>query len=105
MDSVDLRGEEMIPQPNCSEAVYRIRVDKITEKEREIIKDIIKQLEELDREDWNVNNGTYWRESEIFGIKIIEIYGQYPYDRSYYLDKIFKSLPFADRIKCETDLI
>ena len=93
----------MIPQPNCSEAIYRIRIDNLTRKEIEVIEEIIEQLEKLNKDGWNVNDGTWWRTTTIFGIRMIEIRGQYPYDNSYVLDTIFKSLPFSDKIKTEVD--
>ena len=100
---VDLRSDNMIPQPNCSEAIYRIRIDNLTKEEIEKVEEIIEKLEKLEQDEWNVNDGTWWRRVTIFGINIIEIRGQYPHDRSSILDALFKSLPFGDKIKTEVD--
>ena len=67
------------------------------------VEEIIEKLEKLEQDEWNVNDGTWWRRVTIFGINIIEIRGQYPYDNSNVLDALFKSLPFSDKIKTEVD--
>ena len=79
------RGGCVILNPNCSEAVMRIRVNSLTNEEREKIEAFLNKCNDLDGTEENENMtelekeiagrwySTSWRAVTIFGIEVISI--------------------------------
>ncbi len=66
--------------PNCSEAVMRIRTDKMTPEQKD---KLFKELEtKFDSSENDEARDTSVSEEEIFGIPTIKIDGQMPYNNS-----------------------
>lgn len=88
----------MLLNPNCSEAIVRIRIDNLSDIEIESIMGLIKSWE-TNSDDWDCNSGTYYDRGNIFGIEYIEINGQFPYDNYDLVKEKLKKLPFYDKIE------
>jgi len=109
----------MILQPSCSEAVARINLENLTEKEVAVLLSTIEDMEshgdeyELDDEEeedttetkeevpsWG---DTSWAKKSLFGHPIIEISGGFPYYEADYLEKKLRALPFGKKLEIEFD--
>ena len=81
--------------PNCSEAVMHIRTDRLSEQEKDELCGILeKAAEEYD-------NDTWVTEGELFGIQVITVSGDMPYNEPDKLgeivDKYDVDVEFADQ--------
>jgi len=85
--------------PNCSEATCRLKIDNLTDKEEECVDVMLKDLEE-NNEDWG---DTSYSTNTIFGIRVIEIKGNYPYNNDTDLANALDKLPFRDKFEVEFD--
>lgn len=84
--------------PNCSEAIMRLRIDKLKEKEIEKIEN---QMEEMEGEEWWAE--TNWKRMKIFGIEAIEISGNAPFNNPDNIKGKLEKLPFFKKITIEED--
>lgn len=85
--------------PNCSEATVRLRTDFLNEKEKKALEDYIIDLEK-DTDFWYEAN---WYHHSMFGMEIISINGDMPYNHyDDLIDKLSK-LPFWGKIEHEYD--
>lgn len=92
----------MVLNPNCSEAVMRIRTDKMTSEKKE------KLLEELKQKfDSGYNSEsyeTYVTEEIIFGIPIIKISGAEPHNNRSVIEGVLDSHKVSnDSVEVESD--
>jgi len=92
----------MILNPNCSEAVMRISLNKLSEKEKDTLHKYIEELDKLandesDEYDWWYE--TYTKDDSFCGINWIELEGETPFNHWNKLERYIKKLPFID--KCE----
>jgi hypothetical protein len=97
--------EEIVLNPNCSEAVCRIRTDNLTEDEKIALRAKIDKLvngdEDKDEAGWQSDTSVY--EETVFGIPCIKIDGDLPYNGSEELDGALEELPFFSKLKMETE--
>ena len=85
--------------PNCSEAIFRLRTGKLKANEKVELDRVIEKLK-ADEEIWG---DTYTSEKKIFGIEHIEINGQAPYHHGDELKEELSKLPFWKKLECEKD--
>jgi len=79
----------MILNPNCSEAVMRIRTDAMTEEQKtKLLNELTEKFDS--NEDKNEAYDTSVSEETIFGIPHIAIDGQMPYNNSEDIDKVLE---------------
>lgn len=83
--------------PNCSEAIIRFRVDKLTEEENEKLFKALKSY--VDKYDYETN--IY--DNTIFGIHCITVDGNAPYNDSDGLKKIVNKFSFKNKIEIEEE--
>jgi len=101
-------GEERaVLNPNCSEAVMRLKIDKLSEKEIKELDNLLKDMDEGtellgDDEDNNFWYDTSWKDTEIFGMRVMEIKGETPFNNPEELEnKLRKKLKFFNKVKVE----
>ena len=127
-ENKDSGGERMILNPNCSEAVCRISLENLSEEEKEKLLDIFRAVDsvyyeadftskEVDeskpvneshisaemiaeiKENWYDTN---WVVENIFGMEVIVIRGEVPYNESDWLSNfICKNVDFWEKLKIE----
>ena len=88
-----------ILNPNCSEAVCRIRIDRLTDAEKEKLDEAVDKLMKNDEMDWTDN--TRSGHERIFGIECLIIDGDLPYNGSEDIDKTLHQLPFFNKLQVE----
>lgn len=85
--------------PNCSEAIFRLRTGKLNTSEKQELNKVISKLRD-DKELWG---DTYDSEKEIFGVKHIEISGDAPYHNGKEIEKRLKKLKFWEKLEIQKD--
>ena len=94
--------KNIILNPNCSEAIMRVRTDTLTKQEVSLINRYLEIL----NDDWNNNypNQKYnwwydtgWDEISFGGISWIEIRGETPHNCWDELEEYLRKLPFIDK--------
>ncbi len=83
--------------PNCSEAVMRIRTDNLNECERGRLTNLLQELEK-DEERWY---HTGFSDETIFGVSCITIQGDVPYNNLDWLTNNLQTLCFYDKLDIE----
>lgn len=99
-----MKTEDIILYPNCSEAVMRIKVDSLTDDEHKKIMAFLKRCNDknndetwkprtkLDKEIDESWHDTGFNEKTIFGISVIEIDGDSPYNSGDWLEKVIRNI-------------
>lgn len=87
--------------PNCSEAIMRISIKRLTEKEKEILMDYLNLLDNLSQD--NPNEYEWWYDSYVYeeefdGMIWIDIEGETPYNQWNELEEYINKLPFAGKL-------
>lgn len=83
--------------PNCSEAIMRFRVDKLTKEEEEkLFNTLNTYVEKYNYETWVYRN-------TIFGIKCITVDGDAPYNDTKGINKSIKKLSFMNKVAIEKE--
>lgn len=83
--------------PNCSEATVRLRIDNLSIEEKRALSEYLTELEE-DTDFWY---DAGWGTGSIFGIEIISISGDMPYNHYGDLIERLSRLPFWGKIEHE----
>lgn len=89
-----------ILNPNCSEAIFRIKIDGLTEEEKQSLRDVLEKIEKENSEWWSETN---WCEKTIFGTDMIEIDGEAPRHSMDELEERLGTLKFWDKVETEEE--
>ena len=82
--------------PNCSEATVYLDVTKLSERELQVLLEYLERLESSDEwYDTNVDVNT------LFGLKVVRISGETPYNYTEWLIDSLKALPFWNKMRWE----
>lgn len=89
-----------ILNPNCSEAVMRLRTSKLTKEETAKLLEKLKSFEDGKDDDWGE---TWSEESTVFGVPHIKVDGNAPYNNPEKIHGVLEALGIAGKVEVETD--